>query len=150
VAVTIEDVRVYAKDSALLNVLLEGKLQSPEELIELALRLSVNDFNIVQPITNYVVGTFPANADVILIYGVLHHLANAEAERQLRNQVTYSAQGVSAGIDDKFEQYFRLAQYYKGLFDQKIREYKMAQNADAAWGGVHSPYRALVPYRFRD
>jgi len=148
-AITVEDVRLYAKDSVLLNVLLEGELQSSRELIELAMRLSIDDFNQVQPITQYTLVSFPMNADVSMIYGTMHHLCNSEAERQLRNQVTYSAQGVNAGIDDKWQQYFQMAQYYKGLFDQKVKEYKMALNAAAAWGSAHSPYARINQYRFR-
>lgn len=145
---TIEDIRIYAKDLAEFNVLLEGNYQSLDELIELAIRLSINDFNIVAPVTQYTVADFPS--DVVLLYGVLHHLANAEAERQLRNQVTYNAQGLNAGIDDKFLQYNQLAQHYKNLFDQKLRELKMFINQDKAWGGSFSPYAGINEYRFRN
>lgn len=145
---TIADIRTYAKDLAEFNVLLEGNCQSLDELIELAIRLTINDFNIVAPVTQYTAADFPS--DTVLMYGVLHHLANAEAERQLRNQVTYNAQGLNAGIDDKFPQYNQLAQHYKNLFEQKLRELKMYINQDKAWGGSHSPYAGINEWRFRD
>lgn len=146
-SVTIDDIRVYCKDIEPLNVLLRGRLQSSDELIMLAMKLAANDFNIVPPVSNASVENFPS--DTILIYGTLHHLCNAEAERQLRNQVTYSAQGLNAGIDDKFEQYNRLATYYKQLFDQKLTEYKQYQNLDKAWGGSASPYACINEYQYR-
>ena len=38
--VTLEDIRIYARDIPELNILLEGRLQSPDELVELAMRLA--------------------------------------------------------------------------------------------------------------
>ena len=145
---SVEDIRTYAKDTPEYNVLLEGEYQSVKKLVELAMKLTVGDFNIVAPVTGYTLEYFPS--DTVMLYGVLHHLANGEAERQLRNQVTYNAQGLNAGIDDKFPQYNQLAQYYKGLFDQKLREFKMYINQEKAWGGSFSPYMAINEYRFRN
>lgn len=145
---SVADVRLYAKDDALLNKLLKGEYQSSDELVELAMKLAVNDFNVVPPLSCYSREDFPS--DTVLMYGILHHLCNAEAERQLRNNVNYNAQGLNAGIDDKFEQYNRLALYYKQLFDAGISAMKTQQNMEKAWGGSWSPYAALNEYRFRD
>lgn len=144
---TAADVRLYAKDDAAMNVLLQGRYQSEDALIELALRLAVNDFNVVPPISSYEIKNFPS--DTMLMYGTLHHLANGEAERQLRNQVTYNAQGLNAQIDDKYQQYNQLAMYYKQLFEAKIKEMKIQQNLEKAWGGSFSPYAGLNEYKFR-
>lgn len=145
---SVADIRLYAKDDPALNVLLQGEFESAENLVELAMRLAVNDFNVVPPISSYAVDDFPS--DTVLLYGVLHHLANAEAERQLRNQVNYNAQGLNAGIDDKFPQYNQLAQYYKGLFESKINQFKTQSNLEKAWGGSFSPYAAINEWRFRE
>lgn len=142
------DVRLYAKDDALLNKLLRGEYQSSDELVELAMRLAVGDFNVVPPLSQYSRENFPS--DTVLMYGTLHHLCNAEAERQLRNNVNFNAQGLSAGIDDKFEQYNRLALYYKQLFDSGISAMKTQQNLEQAWGGSWSPYAVLNEYQFRN
>ena len=144
---TIEDVRLYAKDKPELNILLEGAHQSSDELIALAMRLAADDFNVVPPISTYATDNFPS--DTVLLYGTLHHLANGEAERQLRNNVNYNAQGLNAGIDDKFPQYNQLAQYYKQLFEAKIKELKVQQNMEQAWGGRFSPYAGLNEWKFR-
>ncbi|MCD8550145.1 MAG: hypothetical protein LRY74_07585 [Shewanella xiamenensis] len=109
--------------------------------------MATSDFNAIAPITGYTVDTFPDSS--ALLYGTLHHLCNSEAERQLRNNVTYSAQGLNAGIDDKFEQYNRLAIYYKQMFDQKAQAYKMYANAQEAWGDSYSPYAIINQYLFR-
>ncbi len=144
---TVDDIRTYCKDTADLNVLLEGSFQSSDELIQLAMKLAVNDFNIVPPTSQYSISDFPS--DTVMLYGVLHHLANGEAERQLRNNVNYNAQGLNAGIDDKFAQYNQLAAYYKNLFEAKIKELKIQQNMEKAWGGEFSPYAGLNEWKFR-
>ena len=142
-----DDIRAYTKDNSELNILLEGELQSGDELIDLAMRLSVEDFNAQAPVTNYNTDNFPNTT--ILLYGVLHHLTNSEAERQLRNQVNYNAQGLQAGIDDKHQVYNQLAQYYKQMFEQKMQEFKRFLNQEEAWGNIPSPYSTLNQYKYR-
>ena len=145
---TAADIRTYVKDTPDLNILLEGELQSSDELIDLAMKLSMSDINAVPPVTAFSVSSFPN--DLIMLYGTLHHLANSEAERQLRNQINYSAQGLNAGIDDKMQQYNSLASYYRSLFDSKVKEYKVFLNTEAAWGVSRSPYSILSEYEFQD
>lgn len=140
-AISVNDVREYFKDIPELNILLEGEEQSSKKLIDLAIRLTISDFNSTPPVTSYTRDTFPN--EVILMYGVGHHLANGEMERQLRNQVNYSAQGLTVQLDDKFSMYQALSQYYKQLFDQKTREFKQYINTMSAWGEILSPYSAL-------
>ena len=50
---SVEDIRTYAKDTPEYNVLLEGEYQSVKKLVELAMKLTVSDFNIVAPVTSY-------------------------------------------------------------------------------------------------
>lgn len=144
---SIEDIRTYTKDEALLNTLLEGDYQSSTPLIELGKRMAISDFNAVTPVTTFTEETFPN--DLILMYGILHHLANSEAERQLRNNVNFSAQGLQAGIDDKQAQYSQMATYYKQLFDQKAKPLKQNINQEQAWGGNDSPYSRITDYQYR-
>ena len=147
-SLTIEDIRTYVKDIPGLNILLEGNPQSTDKLINLAMRLSVSDFNSVPPVMSYSLEDFPS--DGILLYGTLYHLANSEAERQLRNQVDYSMQGLTTAIDNKFPQYQQLAAYYKGLFNEQITSYKTYVNLNDAWGEVWSPWATINQYQYRD
>ena len=145
-ALTLDDIRVYTRDIPELNILLEGTEQSPDELITLAMRLTIDDFNISAPVTYYTVENFPNTS--LLLYGTLMHLANAESERQLRNQVNYSAQGLSAGLDDKTAVYQALAERYRSIYEAKVHEYKIYLNNENAWGEIYSPYSGLNQYRF--
>jgi hypothetical protein len=146
--ITASDIRTYVKDREDLNVLLEGDLQSDTNLIELAMKMAVSDFNAIAPLTSMILETFPN--DAVLLYGTLHHLANGEAEKQLRNNVNFSAQGMQASLDDKQPSYTGLAQYYKQMFDQRSKEYKQALNTAAAWGESFSPYAGINDHNFRN
>ena len=146
-ALTVEDIRTYVRDKAEWNILLEGNEQSSNTDIEMAMKLAVSDVNVYPPVTQFNIESL--NNDSLLLFGTLHHLANMEAERQLRNQVNYSAQGLNAGIDDKTQVYTSLATYYKGLFDARVQSYKQYLNTKDAWGDSHSPYAVLNPYNFR-
>lgn len=146
-SLTYDEIRIYVKDLPELNILLEGREQSSDELIALAMKLACADFNSTPPVMSYTVDNFPD--DSIMLYGTLFHLANSEAERQLRNQVDYQMQGLGTAIDNKFPQYNQLAQYYKGIFDQKITQYKTYINQDKAWGGEFSPLAAINEYQYR-
>lgn len=148
-SISVEDVRVYTKDIPEFNILLEGEQQSSEALINLSRRLAVQDYNAASPVSDYTDETIPQDCDTLVLYGILHHLANSEAERQLRNQITYNAQGLNAGIDDKFVLYSQLAQSYKALFDQKVKENKAYHNAMQCWGHSDSPYAVLNSYDYR-
>ena len=144
---TLDDLRIYTRDIPELNILLEGGEQSPDELIALAMRLTVSDVNAFAPLTDFSVANFPN--DTVLLYGTLMHLANAEAERQLRNQVNYNAQGLIAGIDDKSALYRALGDRYRSMFESKMREFKIYMNNESAWGEIFSPYSGINQYRTR-
>lgn len=144
---TFEKVRTYCKDDPDLNILLDGDYQSTEEQIELAMDFAAGDYNALGPFSGYTVGTFPN--DSVLLYGTLHHLSNMEAERQLRNQIDFTAQGISANIDNKYPQYSSLASHYFSLFMEHGARLKQSMNVEDAWGEIHSPYRFILDYEYR-
>jgi len=147
-SLTPEQIRSYVKDDPLFNHLLDNTIQSKNPLITLCLELTVDDYNkTIGYTTTYTLETFPSKT--CLLYGTLYHLANGEAERHLRNNVNYSAQGINAALDDKYQQYNQLSQYYYKLFRSKAIEAKKAANIKAAWGGEESPYSGLPEAHFR-
>lgn len=145
-ALTPTDIRALLKDVPDLNILLEGVEQSGDTLINLAIRMAVSDFNALPPTTIYSLEAFPSEA--VLFYGVAHFLANGEAERQLRNQVNYNAQGLNASLDDKYPQYSQLSQYYYQMYMQKASQLKQHINIESAWGQISSPYTGLNDYMY--
>lgn len=147
-ALTPVDIQVYTKDLPEFNVLLEGEEQSDYDLITLAMKMAVSEFNGIPPVSTFSVENFPN--DSLLLHGTLYCLANSEAERQLRNQVTFNTQGGQASIDDKYQQYLSLATFYKALFDPKAQALKQYINVENAWGENYSPYIGINDFNFRN
>jgi len=145
---TLDDIKVYTKDLPEFNILLEGQEQSSDALINLAMKLALSTYNGFPPVSTYFLENFPN--DAILLDGTLYHLANSEAERQLRNQINFSAQGVQSSVDDKFQQYQSLAAYYRASFEQKTTQLKQYMNTEDAWGEGFSPYIAINDFNFRN
>lgn len=146
-AITADDIMLYVKDNEEMNILLNGTLQNSPELVTLAMRLATSMFNSVTPITYFGLENFPN--DMILLYGTLHHLAMSEAERQLRNQIDFTTQGLNVGIDNKYQQYMQLATMYRQMFDSETKALKSFMNAENAWGDSYSPYSNINEFRFR-
>lgn len=145
---TAEKIRLRLKDTPAANILLRGELQNEDELIAEAMEFVVDMYNITPPIIeNVTITNFPNNA--LMFLGVVWQLAAGEAERQLRNNVNYSAQGLNAGIDDKFQLYNQLAEQYRIQFMTAVGPVKQAVNMSNAWGEVLSPYSAIEDVGFR-
>lgn len=142
-------VRARILDLPELNNLLMGELQNDDPFIMEIFESVVDLYNIVQPILGEATyAAFPSNG--ILFLGTVWKLCAGEAQRQLRNQVNYSAQGMNAGIDDKFQQYNQLAEQYRMQFMEATRAYKQSVNVAGAWGESFSPYAAIDSIAFRE
>ena len=146
-ALTAEEIRLCVKDSPFLNILLEGDLQSSDELINLAMKLAVSEFNGIPPMSQFAVDTFPS--DHILLDGTLYRLCMSEAERQLRNNIDFSVQGLQAGLDNKYREYLEMSKYYKDNLYQAAQSFKINANTEQAWDGLYSPYAAIFESNFR-
>jgi hypothetical protein len=146
-SLSVEDILTYVKDKSEYNILLQGEPQSSTELVTLCMRMAVDTFNSVTPKTSFSIDDFPNSA--ILLYGTLHHIAIGEAERQLRNQVEFTTQGLNVAFDNKYGMYRDLATYYRGLFDSETRPFKAYLNSEEAWGESYSPYSRINDFLFR-
>lgn len=144
---SIQDVRIFTKDLPEYNFLSQGAEESSAELIALAIEGAVDYFNQISPVTNYTADNFPNK--IILLNGVCWLLAMSEMNNQVRNQISYSAQGLTAGINDKAPLYQALATMYKENFLAGAQEFKRYINMADAWGGVASPYIAINTADFR-
>jgi hypothetical protein len=146
---TAAKIRTRIKDDPTLNILLQGELQNSDAYIAEAMEDAMEFYDLTPPILggDSTLESFPSNA--LLFLGVCWKLAAGEAERQLRNNVTYTAQGVNAGIDDKFQQYMALAESYRAQFMSASQEVKKAINISSAWGEVLSPYSAINDLQYR-
>lgn len=145
--VTIQDVRTYTKDLPEYNFLSQGSEESTAELIDLCAEYAIEYFNHIAPVTTFSIDDFPQKG--LLMQGICWQLAMSEMQNQVRNQITYSAQGLTAGINDKAQLYQQLAEMHKYNFLQGAKEYKQYLNIAQAWGGSASPYVAVNRGNFR-
>lgn len=139
--ISIEDIRIFTKDLPEYNFLMNGSEEAAVELIDLCAEYAIEYFNHIAPVTTYNIENFPHKG--LLMQGICWQLAMSEMQNQVRNQVTYSAQGLTAGINDKAPLYYQLAEMYKNNFLQGAREYKQFINMSQAWGGSSSPYLSI-------
>ena len=146
-ALTVDEIRLCVKDNPFLNILLEGDLQSSDELIAFAMKMAVSEFNGIPPMSQFSAADFPS--DHILLDGTLYRLCMSESERQLRNNIDFSGQGLQAGLDNKYRDYMEMAKYYKDAFYQAAQSFKINANTEQAWDGMHSPYAAIFESNFR-
>jgi hypothetical protein len=138
--------RLFMNDTAELNRLIKQQ-ESTDEQMDLALRLTIDDWNITPPpLGNMSIETFPSI--FLLIHGAAIQLLKMAGILQSRNELNYSSGGVTVRTFDKT----RLYQSWIGIFvqeyERKKTTFKIAQNIAAAMGqdGVHSEYNTLAWY----
>jgi hypothetical protein len=134
--------RLFLNDTPELNRLI--RVQESDDLrLDLALELTVDDYNITTPIlTKVTVATFPSLW--MLIYGASIQVLRQQGILQSRNELSYSSGGVSVRIFDKTQNYQSWIAQFVAEYERKKQNFKIAQNiAGAMGGGVSSEYAVL-------
>ena len=136
-AVVVEDVRTYLRDSTGLNTLLSGKVESQDYNIENAIKMALSFYNVMTPISNDTITTMPygflindAVVECLLSAGILH----------TRNDLQYSSGGVTVNDHSQGAAYQGYAQLLTQLRNVKISEkqYKLQKNIEGCYSGVIS------------
>lgn len=141
-----EAVRNFLRDLPIYNTLLGG-YETENTNLDVCVELALSDFNETAPrISNYTVKNFPSF--VILLYGTVIQVLISAGILQSRNDLNYSAGGVTVQISDKAGQ-------YRNWLDFLIRQYQMMKtnlkiqlNMDQAWGSVPSEYSYIDYYDY--
>lgn len=149
--ITQDDIRGFMRDIAgqipntgSFNIMFDLPEFSDAE-IQRALRFTVAKFNLIGPPSN---DPIDAINPWLLLIGSAGFLANSEAYRQVRNQVTYQDGDIQPiGLDDKQQQYLALAQMANAEFDQKAQAFKISRNMESCYGSLGSGYRAVSRYQ---
>lgn len=135
---TKDDVRVFLRDKAENNILLD-QVQFTDDELDRAINFTVDYYNSVPPLGTASVDTIPKN---ILLIGVCSWLMRSESFLQVRNQATYNDGDIGPiGLDDKVSIYDSLSQQLKNEFMLLTQQYKTAQNMESAYGSLGSGYR---------
>lgn len=127
------DIRIWLRDSdPAANVLLDDFEFSPEE-IRTAQTLTVDYWNETPPaISGYDYVDFPYR--FALLRGTSANLLFMAAHRYRRNELQYSAGGLSVDSENKYQQYDAAGSRLWEEYKQWVRMKKREINANLGWG----------------
>ena len=134
---TAEEVREHISDKLEANRLLDT-VEFTNTRIDLAISLAVDRFNMIAPVGNANLYTFPNKG--ILMYGTLATLFEGQAALLARNHMSYSDGGITVAVEERMALYRELAAMYGQAFETSSRALKIEQNIGAGWGSVGSDY----------
>jgi hypothetical protein len=137
--------RLFLNDTAELNRLIRAE-ESDSEKLDLAILLTIDDWNITPPLLGTVnITTYPSI--YLLIHGAAIQALKSAGILQSRNQLEYASGGITVRTFDKTQLYQSWIMQFVQDYETKKTEIKKAQNIEAAWpGGVHSEYLQLYWY----
>ena len=128
---TTSDMRKFLNDKKELNVLLDA-VQFSDDDIDSAIDFVVADFNETPPFTALSRESFPFINTLKL--GTAAQLLYSAANLDVRNQLQYSAGGLTVNDDGKGPDFQALAARYDEMYEIKKRAQKNAVNLDNGWG----------------
>lgn len=134
---TPDQVRLFIRDQIEYNRLID-ELEFTDERIQFAMDLTLDMFNVMTPVTTYLMVEFPNR--YLLLMGTLGNLFRGEAAMAARNQMSYSDGGLTIPIEERFEYYTNLADRYSTQFSQMAQQLKIYNNIADGWGDVDSDY----------
>ena len=149
VVLTPEDIRTYIRDRIDVNYLLDNEVQFTDDRINNAISLTVDEINIIPPITSFTgIDKLPTAARVLVVIGTLKHLFYGEAGMAARNQFSYSDGGLTVPLEERFQYWLTLAQQYEQSFSSMVKGWKIGANMDGSlrgnsWGEVGSDFGKL-------
>ena len=134
--------RLFLNDTPELNRLIRTQ-ESTDEKLDLALLLTVDDYNVTPPLLGTAqVANFPSL--YLLIYGGAINVLRSAGLLQSRNELAYSSGGVSVRIFDKTQLYQSWIAQFVAEYERKKQNLKISLNINAALaGGVASEYSIL-------
>lgn len=137
--------RMFLNDTAELNRLIRQE-ESNSDKLDLAIRLTIDDYNITTPlIGNVTIVSFPSI--YLLIHGASIQTLKSAGILQSRNQLEYSSGGITVRTFDKTQLYQSwIMQFYQD-YERKKMDLKKFINIESSWpGGVYSEYQRLQWY----
>ena len=143
--ISLEDVRTHLQDFPEKNLRLNGQEFTDEE-IQLALHLTLSDYNSIPPITSELPSRTPKILDSVLMSGVLAHLYKSKSLQYFKNQLDYSDGGIQVATHNKGPYYSQAAQAFQNEFDSKVSRIKAFMNLNNAYGELASDYLSTPDY----
>ena len=133
--------RDYMRDYPQLNRLIAGE-ETNDRMIAFALMFTVDKFNITPPLIPFAsIETVPP---YLLLKGTTNHILYSAGILYARNQLDYSAGGVSVAHSNKTPLYQAWIQMQESEWHQMTKAFKISKNIEEAYGhGVQSEYLFL-------
>lgn len=141
----LSEIRLRLRDTSLEENLLIDNLNFTDEEILLATKLTIQKFNDMPPRENYPIfnsTSFPFKS--ILLEGIIGQLFFMAAEWHRKNNLQYSAGGISLNDKNKEPNYLQAGQMHWQEFLQLAKAEKVKLNMDLNWGTVASPYAYIA------
>ena len=137
-----ERTRSFLRDTSAENFLDEGESQHSWERIYEALEDAISDWNMTPPVSAASVdseGTIQIDprANPLLVRRATATLLMSEANKQTRNQITFSDQGFSVSENDKGGAFTQMASQMIQEYNLDKTRLKALLNAADTWGGFH-------------
>jgi hypothetical protein len=146
VIVSKDQIRMFMRDRADRNILLDDVQFSDEEL-NAATEMAVSMFNGITPQTRFTPASWPSHLGWLLLLGTCRYLMLSEAFLQIRNQATYQDGDIAPiGVDDKQAAYAQLAQLLKAEWDQHAHAVKVQDNMEGCYNSLGSGYQNVTRY----
>jgi len=146
VAVTKDQVRMFLRDRADRNILLDD-VQFTDDELNAATEMAVSMFNGITPQTMFTPSSWPTHLKWLLLIGTCRYLMWSESFVQIRNQATYQDGDIAPiGVDDKQAAYAQLAQLLKAEWDETARNVKIQNNMEGCYNNLGSGYAYVTRY----
>jgi hypothetical protein len=131
--------RLFLMDTEELNRLIRTK-EIDDERLDLALELTVSDWNTTTPLIGRVtLGTFPSL--YLLLHGATIQCLKMAGLYQSRNELTYNSGGSSFIRSNKTPYYQSWIQNFASEYEAKKLNYKIQKNVEGGYGkGFNSEY----------
>lgn len=141
----LEYLRLFLMDTEELNRLLRRK-EIDDRRLELALQLTLSDWNTTTPISNAPVSFANFPSLYLLITGGAIQCLKMAGLYQSRNELTYNSGGSSIVRANKTAYYQTWIANMASEFESKKLNYKLQRNVEAAYGGGLLSEYSLVGY----
>lgn len=137
--ITPDDVRFFLLDRTADDNFLLDAVEWKDDEIQKAMTLTVDKYNSTTPMVDcYNTENFPYRYEMLL--GTAASLLRIKAINFTRNKLDYTTKDGTT-INDKAvaREYIALSKMMMDEFDQRIRQIKVAKNAEDAWGYQPGP-----------
>ena len=149
----VQEVRLFMRDYAMLNLLIRGE-ESSDRMIAWATMDFLSNFNGTPPFSRYTLDDliYSYNLNHLCLRGTVISLLQSVMFIYMRNHLPFSDGGMSVNFNDKAGIIQATLQLFQTAYEQDKRQVKTAINVasimDAGPSGVHSDYYALSAIGF--